>query len=156
MRTKNKQKLLGEIQTLYPYWSKELRTWCFDDDKKNIVAEPFLWGMPEIIDTCIEYMGLDVIAMKEYGRLGMKMDFTDAPYAFVGVPDETNLIYYGKLHRIGLFQQGCWYRFAEDIGERFMYGWLCSKLYEYFKSAPLFIYFKATCLIENPKKKATP
>lgn len=94
--------------------------WSFDDDAFELVAEPFVAGIPEMIDVLAAQVGAtDRIVL------------TFSPTPFPG--DVIRLDWSGE--EFG----GNWYRWAD----RGMLGWLCPALLHYFPTAPDAIYIEA-------------
>lgn len=96
--------------------------WVFDDKAREIKAEPFVNGIPEMIDHFIKDIPK---AFK-----GFTLIFSSKPF-----PDsQAHLIFIEKLG------MGTWYRLAGMKGMK--PGWLCPVLYKYFKTPPKNIYCK--------------
>jgi hypothetical protein len=105
------------IQILELY--RHAGTWVFDDEKNDLVAEPFVAGVPAIIDKALSKTG------DEYEK-NIRVLFSHSPF-----PDGI------KVEKIKEEMGGCWYRDAdEDIG------WLCGATLFYFENFPDEIYFK--------------
>ena len=111
--------------TINPYWSDDLATWVFDDPAAGLVREPFVGGVPEMIDT--------LVADIPNADQGFRLTFSATP--FPG--------YQKKLTWLRGDSTGNWYR-VEDLK---MEGWLCHGLFKYFRTAPKELYVKA-----DPKK----
>ena len=94
--------------------------WSFDDDAVDLVAEPFVAGIPEMIDILAEQVGA-----------ADRIVLTFAPTEFPG-----SMI---RLDRTGEEFGGNWYRWAE----RELTGWLCPALFRYFPQAPVVIHIAA-------------
>ena len=107
------------LMVIAPYW--EHGTWVFDDEDKGLVKEPFVSGVPEMIDVLVQ----DI----PDARKGFRLTFSAGP--FPGYQQE--LIWVRE--EFG----GHWYR-TEDPP---MEGWLCPALFEYFNETPEKIYAKA-------------
>ena len=102
-----------------PYWHHG--TWVFDDPGRGLKQEPFVSGVPEMIDQLVREI--------PDARQGFRLIFSDAP--FPGFQQSFTLTR-------GEFS-GSWYR-CEDPP---MEGWLCPALFKYFDKAPATIYAKA-------------
>jgi hypothetical protein len=96
-------------------------TWVFDDPRAGLVREPFVAGVPEMIDT--------LVADIPNAKLGFRLTFSARPFP-------------------GYQQKLMWAR--EDSGGNYyrlddppMEGWLCPALLEYFAAAPAEVYVKA-------------
>ena len=110
---------MNSIMVINPYWY--VGTWVFDDDATGLVREPFVSGMPEIINSLVKDIS--------DARSGFRLLFSAAP--FPG--------YQASLTRDRPDFGGTWYRSDRDGTE----GWLCPALFKYFPEAPAKIYVKA-------------
>jgi hypothetical protein len=108
----------NSIFNIQPYKYQGL--WVFDDERVDLVKEPFVSGMPEII----EY----ILASKKWTKTSFNMIFsaTELPEYDIVLTKEKR------------FAGGNWY-IDTVTGMR---GWLCPALYLYFKRAPKKLYFK--------------
>lgn len=111
----------NQIMVITPYWLPEAGTWVFDDPAIDLVREPFVEGVPEMID--------DLVAEIPDARNGFRLLFSPSP--FPG--------YQEKLARRREEFGGWWYAVDEPEIE----GWLCPALFRYFEEAPEEIYVKA-------------
>jgi len=104
---------------IQPYWY--LDTWVFDDASVGLDKEPFVQGIPEMIDVLVK----DI----PNARSGFVLLFSSQPFA--GYQVELTLVReeYG----------GHWYKSKDYDTE----GWLCPALFRYFDAAPESIYIKA-------------
>ena len=110
---------------IQPYWYSG--TWVFDDPGTGLVREPFVAGIPEMIDRLTSHI--------PDARNGFRLLFSAHPFpgcqaAFDLVRDELN---------------GAWYR-LRDI-EPAMEGWLCPALFKYFDAPPATIFAKAEPIV---------
>jgi len=111
----------NQIMIIAPYWVDDLAAWVFDDSKVGLVQEPFVSGVPEMIDWLVK----DIPNV----RSGFRLTFSAAP--FPG------------------FQKKLEWRREEMGGNIYatedppMEGWLCPALFRYFDAAPPEIYVKA-------------
>ena len=100
--------------------------WSFDDDAFGLVAEPFVAGIPEMINILAAQVGAtDRIVL------------TFAPTPFPGDAiclDRTNEEFGGN-----------WYRW----NDRGMLGWLCPALLHYFPTVPDAIYIAASVPLDS-------
>src|SRR4051794_13020793 len=112
------------IQVIFPY--KDNSVWMFDDQSKGLAREPFVCGIPEMMDLLVG----DV----EDADKGVAVYFSAQP--FPG--------FQFKVDRVGPEAGGNWYRTTIDGIE--MRGWLCAALFQYFETAPAAIYVKAEAL----------
>jgi len=109
----------NSIFVIFPYRSGG--TWVFDDEAVGLVREPFVCGIPEIIDQLVAHI--------PDAADGFKLLFSPQP--FPGY--QMKLVF--KREEFG----GNWY-FAEELGTE---GWLCPALFKYFAAAPQELYAKA-------------
>ena len=96
-------------------------TWVFDDDRVGLVREPFVAGVPEMIDTLVS----DIPDAEN----GFRLLFSAAP--FPG--------YQKKLTWVRGDSGGNYYRTDDPPME----GWLCPALMRYYDEAPKELYVKA-------------
>jgi hypothetical protein len=111
----------NQIMVIAPYWLDEVGTWVFDDPATDLKQEPFVEGIPEMID--------DLVAGVPHARSGFRLLFSAAP--FPG--------FQRKITRLRQDFSGWWYASNEPKAE----GWLCPALFRYFDEAPPEIYVKA-------------
>jgi len=105
--------------TIHPY--RDQGDWVFDDEAVGLRREPFVFGMPEMIDLFVaDIPGADK---------GFKLIFSGSP--FPG--------YTAELVRLREEYGGHWYRWEQHSLE----GWLCPALFKYFDEAPHLIYCRA-------------
>lgn len=96
-------------------------TWVFDDARAGLVREPFVGGVPEMIDVLVA----DIPGAEK----GFRLTFS-AP-EFPG--------YQRKLTWIRGDSMGNWYQLERPPME----GWLCPALFKYYREAPKELYVKA-------------
>lgn len=111
----------NQIMVIAPYRLHDAGTWVFDDPATDLRQEPFVQGIPEMID--------DLVADIPDARGGFRLLFSSAP--FPG--------YQRKLSRVREEYGGWWYSSDEPEAE----GWLCPALFKYFEVAPEEIFVKA-------------
>lgn len=109
------------IFSITPYYHSGM--WVFDDDRVNLVKEPFVAGIPEIIEYYLAKENID-------GKKGFVAIFSDTP-----MPDYTSILNIFDREKT---QTGAWYR--DEVTK--MEGWLCPALLLYYKTPPENIYFK--------------
>jgi hypothetical protein len=107
------------LMVIAPYWYQG--TWVFDDETVGLVREPFVSGVPEMIDELVK----DI----PNARDGFRLTFSAGP--FPG--------YQKELTWVREDMNGNWYC-ADDPP---MEGWLCPALLKYFDEPPEKIYVKA-------------
>lgn len=106
--------MTNQIMVIQPY--RFAHTWVFDDDAVSLVKEPFVCGIPEIIDQ----MTLDIPDAAN----GFRMLFSSSSFPSAACFDITH-----EEHG------GAWYE-NEDFGT----GWLCPALMLYFSKPPKTLY----------------
>jgi len=112
----------NQIQVIAPYWLESVQTWVFDDDRVELVEEPFVSGIPAMID--------DLVADIPDAQNGFRLMFSASPF-----PGHQRKLEWMR-EKLG----GNWYRLGE------FEGWLCPALLRYFESAPAELYVKAEAL----------
>jgi hypothetical protein len=107
------------LMVIEPYWYQG--TWVFDDASVGLDKEPFVQGIPEMMD----YLVKDI----PNARSGFVLLFSSQPFA--GYQVELTIVReeYG----------GHWYKVKDLDAE----GWLCPALLRYFEAAPESLYIKA-------------
>lgn len=111
--------MANEIMLIAPYWYQG--HWVFDDEAVGLDKEPFVAGIPEMIDA--------LVADMPDSRNGFRMLFSLKP--FPG--------FQGELTWIREEHEGHWYKLEGQSSE----GWLCPSLLRYFDEAPTKLYVKA-------------
>jgi hypothetical protein len=111
----------NQIMLIAPYWLDWAGAWVFDDPATDLKQEPFVEGIPQMID--------ELVADIPQARAGFRLLFSAGP--FPG--------YQRKLVRRRPEFDGWWYALEEPPQE----GWLCPALFRYFPEAPSEIYVKA-------------
>jgi hypothetical protein len=113
--------MANQISIIAPYWVDNLGAWVFDDPIVGLVQEPFVSGIPEMIDFLVK----DI----PNARSGFRLLFSAAPFP-------------------GFQRKLVWRR--EEMGGNVygtddppMEGWLCPALFRYFDKAPPELYVKA-------------
>ena len=113
--------MANSILIIQPYWSSG--TWVFDDPATGLVREPFVCGIPQMIDRLVS------VAAIPKARSGFRLLFGSSP--FPG--------YQASFTRGRTEHGGTWYR-DETTGDE---GWLCPALFKYFDAAPEALYARA-------------
>jgi len=109
----------NSIIVIEPY--QHAGTWVFDDPAVGLRREPFVAGIPEMIDEMVK-------------------DIPDAPKGFRllfsagAFPGHTHKLTWRRGDK-----SGNWY-YCEQVGKE---GWLCPALFKYFRKAPKALYVKA-------------
>lgn len=115
----NEQNMPNAMMVIFPYRHQGM--WVFDDAAAGLSKEPFVEGIPEIIDR--------VVADIPNAEQGFRLIFSGSPFPS----------YRLALSWLRKEYDGNWYR-VDGTGEE---GWLCPALFKYFDSAPKKIYCAA-------------
>jgi len=107
-------------------------TWVFDDEDVGLTKEPFVLGIPEMIDLMVDKI--------PNASNGFRLLFSRAAFP----------LYDAELQWLRAEFGGNWYQLAKMRVDgnlvdppKPMEGWLCPNLYQYFEQAPQAIYLKA-------------
>ena len=100
---------------------KQDGTWVFSDPNTGLVSEPFVCGIPEMID--------QMVAPIPNADKGFRLIFSANPFPGYAVELEWRREEYG----------GNWY-FSPQFQ---MEGWLCPALFKYFTDAPAKLFGRA-------------
>jgi len=111
----------NQIMVIAPYWLERGPCWVFDDPAAGLQQEPFVGGVPEMI----EFLTADI----PNARIGFRLLFSASPF-----PGYQKRLTWRR-EEMG----GNWY--ASDDPP--MEGWLCPALFRYFDQAPKELYVKA-------------
>jgi hypothetical protein len=112
----------NSIMVLKPYrWDGR---WVFDDETTGLVREPFVAGVPEILEALLVKQGIPL----EDAEKGFRLIFS-------GIPFPGHQL---SAKRIGGEGSGTWYE--ESVSEA--RGWLCPALFRYFTIAPDNLYVR--------------
>ena len=95
--------------------------WVFDDPRVGLQQEPFVSGMPEIIDRAVQ-------DIPDAAR-GFVLIFSANPFPGAAV----------ELEWVREEMGGNWYKWTKTGQE----GWLCPALFKYFDKAPARLYAQA-------------
>jgi hypothetical protein len=109
----------NSILVIQPY--KYGKTWVFDDPRTGLVREPFVAGIPEMIDKLTS----DI----PDANSGFQLTFSAIPF-----PGHEEKLIWRRSDGVGN-----WY-YSQKYD---MEGWLCPAMYKYFKKAPKELYIKA-------------
>lgn len=112
---------MNQILTISPYWLESSQTWVFNDERLGIVQEPFVEGIPEMIN--------EITADIPNAKSGFRLLFSSNPFSN----------FQRQLVKLEEAYGGTWYQDTTTKKE----GWLCAVLFEYFPTAPDKIYVKA-------------
>lgn len=108
------------IMIIQPY--RKHGTWCFSDEATGLVDEPFVAGIPEMID----------IMVKDIPNAEKGFIATFSPTFF---PDHQHQLHHSRPDAYGA---GNYFTFNDTDME----GWLCPAMYKYMKEAPKTIFIK--------------
>ena len=117
----------NSIMIISPY--RHHGTWVFDDPAVGLTREPFVSGVPEMIDALVT----DI----PDARNGFRLLFSASP--FPG--------YQKEFTRLRGDLGGNWYACENPHME----GWLCPALFKYFDQAPQKLYARAEPLKDEPR-----
>jgi len=109
----------NSIMVIAPY--RHAGTWVFDDSAVGLHREPFMAGIPEMID--------DMVRDIPNAENGFRLLFSPEPF-----PGYSHKLTWRRGGRMGN-----WY-YCEEYQKE---GWLCPALFKYFDDAPNEIYVKA-------------
>ena len=109
----------NSIMIISPY--RHAGAWVFDDPNTGLVREPFVAGVPEMIDHLVK----DIPDADK----GFRMLFSTQPF-----PGYVMKVTWRRAEH-----GGNWY-YSEELDRE---GWLCPALFKYFKRAPKEIYVRA-------------
>jgi hypothetical protein len=107
------------IKVITPYWYSG--TWVFDDPAVDLIREPFVSGVPEMINVLVEEI--------RDARDDFRLTFSHLPF-----PGHQR-----KLDWLREEAGGHWYCSDQDDME----GWLCPALFKYYDDAPPELYVRA-------------
>jgi hypothetical protein len=111
---------MNAMNIIVPYrWEG---TWVFDDPEVGLNKEPFVFGIPEMIETLLERKGMSQVD---------RFRLTFSAFKFPGYDEEIVL-------QSGDVSRGSYYESA-SFGK---VGWLCPALAHYFFKSPAKIYVK--------------
>ena len=111
--------MANNIMVIFPY--QEENTWVFDDSTAGLSKEPFVCGIPEMIDIMVQNI--------PNADKGFRMLFSDNPF-----PN-----YQVELAFVKEEYGGNWYKWEKQN----LSGWLCPAMFKYFVDTPKNIYCKA-------------
>lgn len=123
----------NSLLVIAPFFDPPSATWVFDDPAVGLVREPFVLGVPAMID--------DLVRDIPDARAGFRLLFAAEP--FPG--------HHRVLHLLRPESGGNWYRMAAADGTS-MEGWLCPALFHYFRTAPARIHVRAEALRSDTAK----
>ncbi|MHC4673300.1 MAG: DUF6717 family protein [Planctomycetota bacterium] len=109
----------NSILVIAPY--RHAGTWVFDDPGRGLNKEPFVAGIPQMIDK--------IVADIPQAEQGFRLLFSAQLF-----PGHTHKFIWRRKDK-----NGNWY-YSPDFKTE---GWLCPALFKYFKQAPKNIYIKA-------------
>jgi hypothetical protein len=110
------------LMIIAPY--KHAGTWVFDDDRMGLVREPFVAGVPEMIDVLVK----DI----PNAANGFRLLFSAQPF-----PGHQKKLTWVRGDSVGNY-----YRLDEPPME----GWLCPAMFRYYPKPPPEIYTKAEAI----------
>jgi hypothetical protein len=114
----------NSIMVIVPY--RHQGTWVFDDPNAGLVREPFVAGVPEMID----HLVTDI----PNAKTGFRLLFSARPF-----PGHQEKLTWTRADE---GSDGNYYRLDDPPME----GWLCPALFKYFNEAPAELYVKAEAI----------
>jgi hypothetical protein len=108
---------MNQINMINPF--RKNGTWVFNDPIKNLIEEPFVSGIPEMIDSIVGNETNEIVIYFS------KDKFPNYEYVLQHIESEMG---------------GNWYNF--EFKDKVMKGWLCPALFKYFDKTPKEIYLK--------------
>ena len=114
----------NSLMVLRPYLANGM--WVFDDEATGLVREPFVHGIPEIIEDALENAEIPI----EEAAKGFQLVFSKNHF-----PGAQVILHRNHGDRFNETNEGNWYT-TTDGRE----GWLCPALFHYFQEAPDRIY----------------
>lgn len=120
---------MNSMTAIFPY--RKNGTWMFDDETAGLRGEPFIAGMPEILEYAITKAGI------KNAETGFRLLFSTIPF-----PGYQNIL---KLAQPREQYIGHWY----DLEDSNLSGWICPAMYCYFNEAPYKIYCQFSDLPKN-------
>lgn len=132
---------MNQINIIRPYYLDEIQTWVFDDGNKELIQEPFVAGVPEMIELLTEGF--------PNRRDGFRLLFSESPLP-KDYMDEA------RFARLTFFEEdsnGAWY--VGKYKGQHMEGWLCPALLRYYNEFPMQLYI-AAMPINIPLPKPEP
>ena len=109
----------NSLMVIMPY--EHAGTWVFDDPAVGLKQEPFIAGIPEMMDEMVK----DIPDAKA----GFRLLFSTQPF-----PGHTHKLTWRRGDKTGN-----WY-YSDEYDKE---GWLCPGLFKYYRKAPREIYVKA-------------
>jgi hypothetical protein len=107
------------IMVIAPYWYNG--TWVFDDPVLGLKREPFVAGVPEMIDVLVK----DIPEARE----GFRLTFSAKPF-----PGHQKTLTWLRGDSTGNFYK---------LNDPPMEGWICPAMFKYYKSPPENLYVQA-------------
>jgi len=124
MKRRHERLTANQICVIKPYWLGTVHTWVFDDSRVGLVQEPFVLGIPEMINALVsKNLGDDYPIEQGFRLLFSEDELPQYQEALTKQSEESG---------------GCWYK--QSDGQR---GWLCAAMFHYFSKTPDMIYLKA-------------
>lgn len=112
----------NSIQVIAPYLHNGV--WVFDDSRVGLVREPFVGGVPEMIDVLVA----DIPDAAD----GFRLTFSAQEF-----PDWEKKLTWSRGDRSGNYY---------TLDDPPMEGWLCPALFKYYDAAPKELYVKADAI----------
>lgn len=110
----------NSLMVLHPYLHNGM--WVFDDESKGLDKEPFVAGVPEILEALLAQQGIP------NPEQGFNLIFSASPFPGHQL----------AARRVREELGGNWYAIDTPLGPQ--EGWLCPALFKYFDQAPDALY----------------
>lgn len=111
--------MTNAMMVIFPYKYED--TWVFDDQRVGLIKEPFVSGIPQMIEVLVKEI--------PNAEKGFRLLFSSNPFP----------AYQAELNWLKEEYGGNWYSWKAQNME----GWLCPALFKYFVETPSKIYCKA-------------
>ena len=113
--------MANQLHVIAPYWVADMQTWAFDDEARELQREPFVMGVPQMIERVLRRV------------LGRTDDNVHEPFraAFSAQPFPGSLAATKLRSEAG----GAWYELEGQEGS------LCPALLLYFDAPPESLHF---------------
>lgn len=124
--TEGEDEAMNQMEVLVLVWDERANTWVYDDPAHGRVREPFVLGVPRMIDRLLVF---DVPQRQTAAGLERR------PFRLLFSREA-----FPEGHRVEWVREeagGNWYRYEGDEG------WLCPALLDFFERAPAELWVKA-------------
>lgn len=119
-----RKSVMNSMMVLHPY--KKGGTWMFDDERRGLLEEPFVAGVPLMLELAVAKQGL------KNPQAGFTLVFSATPF-----PGHQYVLHLAREREENF---GNWYQLEGTE----LTGWLCPALFKYFDEAPDELYFQVS------------